>query len=87
MRFDGAGNGTYCQLLRSDGGTLKSGTFTYTVASNGELTINTGTEAIHCVLSSDGTMLSCAQTEAKVGIDVAVKRTHNPFSGMFLLID
>ena len=70
--LDGSGNGYYY----SGSDPSDNGPFTYTIAADGQLTIDTGEDVIHGIVSADGSIFTFAETNAdEPGIDVGIKES------------
>jgi hypothetical protein len=67
--LDGSGNGTYQDLYTSDNDPLESGSFTYSIAADGQLTIYTEGMQFHGVASADGSVFTVAIT---VGLEPGI---------------
>jgi hypothetical protein len=68
----GNGNGYYY----NDNDPEENGPFTYSIASNGRLTINAGGDIFHGIVSADGSIFTFAETlPGEAGIDVGIKKS------------
>lgn len=88
ISVDGQGNGIFQALSVSDGD-LDSGTFTYTVAADGSLTINTGDRLFRGIVSSDGNVIAVALTSAnEPGLFVGIKKSSEAnLTPIFMLLE
>jgi hypothetical protein len=87
--LDGNGNGTYQDLYTSDNDLEGPGSFTYSIAADGQLTIYTEGMQFHGIVSADGNVFTVAITVGgEPGILVGIKKSSTGISpGMpFLLL-
>ena len=93
VNLDGNGTGTYEELYTSDPPpyVFESGSFTYSIADDGQLTIYAGSFQFHGIVSADGNTLTVAVIETDgpgilFGIkESAVKINANPGIPLLLL--
>jgi hypothetical protein len=74
INLDGNGNGTFRDLYTSDTDPLESGSFNYSISSDGSLSITVGSDTLHGIVSADGTIYTLVKTtgdeiEILVGIE------------------
>ena len=75
VSFDGNGSAS-SQVLYDSVRDLESGTFTYSVSSDGRLTATIGSEIVgYGIVRSDGSVFTLAQTEDDAGIIVGIKKS------------
>ena len=90
VTLDGQGNGTFREIYSSNpSGQTGSGTLTYTLTSNGELTVNApGGGPINGVMSKNGNLFILAETAADYpAINIGIKKSPsaNAVSSLLLL--
>ena len=79
INLDGNGNGTIRHLYTSDTDPLESGNFSYSVSSDGSLTITAESDTLHGIVSADGTIYILVQTTGEeIGILVGIEKS--PFA-------
>ena len=89
VTLDGQGNGSFKEIDSSNpSGQTGSGTLTYTLNSNGEMTVNApGGGAISGVMSKDGNLFLLAETTPDFpAISIGIKKTPTGSPGMPLLL-
>ena len=89
VTLDGQGNGTFKEIYSSNqSGQVGSGILTYTLNSNGEMTVNApGSGAINGVMSKDGNLFLLAETTSDFpAISIGIKKTPTGTPGMPLLL-
>jgi len=81
--LDGQGNGEYWDLYNSDNDPLEHGYFTYSVAADGQLTLDVGEgEILHGIVSADGSILTLAETDSlEPGMDVGIQESTGMSNG------
>jgi hypothetical protein len=89
VTLDGQGNGTFREIYSSNpSGQAGSGTLTYTLTSNGELTVNApGGGPINGVMSNDGNLFILAETAADYpAINIGIKKSPSANAASPLLL-
>jgi len=89
LKLDGQGKGTFKEIYSSNpGGGPGSGTFTYTLSVNGELTVNAPSGGpINGVISKDGNLLLLAETTADYpAMSIGIKKSATGSPGIPLLL-
>ncbi|RLB40179.1 MAG: hypothetical protein DRH12_10440 [Deltaproteobacteria bacterium] len=88
LRMDGSGNGTYRNLRSSNTDPLESGSFTYSVTSDGSLTIIVNGEPLHGIAAASGNVLIISETSSdNPGIVLAIKKSAGAMTWLPLLLD
>jgi hypothetical protein len=82
IHLDGKGNGTWAQVYKSDTDPLQNGSFTYSIDSDGSLTLTLGPDELHGIVSADGSIFTVARTSGDmIGIMVGIKKSSGMSNG------
>jgi len=85
--MDGKGSGTGRELYRTGTDPLDSGTFSYSVGSDGSLEVSDEAGVDHGVLGSEGNVFTIAVTSGEEpGITVGIRRTPAAMPAVPLLL-
>jgi len=82
IHLAGDGTGTWQQVYKSDPGDPENGSFTYSIDSDGGLTLTLGPDVLHGIVSADGSIFSVARTSGDmIGIMVGIKKSSGMSNG------
>ncbi len=90
ITFDGAGNGTFTRVYSSDD-TLPSGSFTYTVDTEGMLTSSVNGEPVYGMVSADGSSFTMVNPAGDINVTIGIRKSSGmsaaALSGEYGVID